>query len=88
MDTPRWILNERSAVGASFRGWVPRPVLWIPGVLILTLLAVPDGARADPPTVRIIEEPVVSQPSPFSSTGETVVVPRTRIIIGGDSARN
>jgi len=88
MVTPRWILSKRSAVGANFRGWVSPPVIWIPGVLILTLLAVPDGARADPPTVRIIEEPVVSQPSPFSSTGETVVVPRTRIIIGGDSARN
>jgi flagellar basal body P-ring protein FlgI len=32
--------------------------------------------------VRIIEEPVVSQPPPFSS-GRTVVVPRTRIEIGG-----
>ncbi|MGB0553079.1 MAG: hypothetical protein ACPGQV_10970 [Alphaproteobacteria bacterium] len=31
---------------------------------------------------------MVSQPSPFSSTGETVLVPRMRSIIGGDSARN
>lgn len=88
MDTPRWILSKRSAAGASFRGWVFRPVFWIPGTLVLMLLAMLDGASADPPTVRIIEESVVSQPSPFSSTGETVVVPRTRIIIGGDSAGN
>ena len=32
--------------------------------------------------VRVIEEPVVSQPPPFSS-GQTIVVPRTRIEIGG-----
>jgi len=88
MVTPRWILSKRSAVGASFRGWVSRPVFWIPGVLVLMLLAMLDGASAYPPTVGIIEEPVVSQPSPFSSTGETVVVPRTRIIIGGYSTRN
>ncbi len=30
-------------------------------------------------TIRITETPQVSQPSPFSSTGETVVVPRTDI---------
>jgi endonuclease YncB( thermonuclease family) len=88
MVTPRWMLSKRSAVGASFRGWVSRLIFWMPGVLVLMLLAVPDGASADPLTVRIIEEPLVSQPSPFSSTGETVVVPRTRIIIGGDSTRN
>ena len=34
--------------------------------------------------VRVIEEPVVSQPPPFSS-GQTVVVRRTRIEIGGRS---
>jgi len=34
--------------------------------------------------VRVIEEPVVSQPPPFSS-GQTVVVPRTCIEIGGRS---
>ena len=39
---------------------------------------VPRGA----PVVRVIEEPVVSQPPPFSS-GQTVVVPRTRIEIEG-----
>lgn len=30
-------------------------------------------------TVRVTETPVVSQPSPFSDTGDTVVVPRTAI---------
>ncbi len=30
--------------------------------------------------VQIKEEPIVSQPSPLSETGETVVVPRTRIV--------
>ena len=30
-------------------------------------------------TIRITETPQVSQPSPFSATGETVVVPRTEI---------
>jgi hypothetical protein len=30
-------------------------------------------------TVRVTEEPQVSQPAPFSSGGRTVVVPRTRI---------
>jgi len=39
-------------------------------------------------TVRIIEEPVVSQPPPFSSGGNTVVVPRTRIIIGDETSQN
>ena len=34
--------------------------------------------------VRVIGKPVVSQPPPFSS-GQTVVVPRTRIEIGGRS---
>ncbi len=32
-------------------------------------------------TTRITEEPVVLQPPPFSTTGKTVVVPRTRIEI-------
>ena len=44
----------------------------------------PSGARSGP-IVRVIEEPVVSQPPPFSS-GQTVVVPRTRIEINGRSA--
>jgi len=32
-------------------------------------------------TTRITEEPAVVQPAPFSATGKTVVVPRTRIEI-------
>ncbi len=32
-------------------------------------------------TVRVTEEPAVSQPPPFSTRGQTVVVPRTRIEI-------
>lgn len=44
-------------------------------------------AAADPPTVRIIEEPQVSQPPPFSSGGRTVVVPRTSIIIDDGTRR-
>ena len=88
MGTPRWILSKRSAVGASFRGWVSRLIFWMPGVLVLMPLALLDNASADPPTVRTFEEPMVSQPSAFSSTGETVFFPRTRIIIGGDSKRN
>ncbi|MGN6515937.1 MAG: flagellar basal body P-ring protein FlgI [Rhizomicrobium sp.] len=30
-------------------------------------------------TIRVTEQPVVSQPAPFSKTGQTVVVPRTNI---------
>ena len=60
----------------------------MPSVLVLMPLAVLDGASADLPTAQMIEEPLVSQSSPFLSTGETVVVPRTRITIGGDSTRN
>ena len=30
--------------------------------------------------VQIKEEPIVSQPSPLSETGETVIVPRTRVV--------
>ncbi|PHQ70032.1 MAG: flagellar biosynthesis protein FlgA [Sneathiella sp.] len=36
-------------------------------------------------TVRITETPQVSQPTPFSETGETVVVPRTNIDVSEDS---
>jgi flagellar P-ring protein precursor FlgI len=36
-------------------------------------------------TVRITETPQVSQPAPFSETGETVVVPRTNIEVDDDS---
>lgn len=41
-------------------------------------------------TVRVTEEPAVSQPPPFSLRGQTVVVPRTRIEIdeGGSTIRS
>ena len=41
-------------------------------------------------TVRVTEEPAVSQPPPFSTRGQTVVVPRTRIEIdeGGSTIRS
>ncbi len=48
----------------------------------------PSHAWADQRTIRIIEEPVVSQPPPFSSGGTTVVVPRTRIIVEEGRGRN
>ncbi|MEM1138815.1 MAG: flagellar basal body P-ring protein FlgI [Pseudomonadota bacterium] len=35
-------------------------------------------------TIRVTEQPQVSQPNPFSETGETVVVPRTTIEIEED----
>jgi flagellar P-ring protein precursor FlgI len=38
-------------------------------------------------TIRVTETPQVSQPAPFSETGETVVVPRTDIEIDDDSDR-
>jgi len=38
-------------------------------------------------TIKITETPQVSQPSPFSETGETVVVPRTDITIEEDPDR-
>ena len=38
-------------------------------------------------TVRITETPQVSQPSPFSNTGVTTVVPRTNIDVEDDSDR-
>ena len=38
-------------------------------------------------TIRITETPQVSQPSPFSATGATVVVPRTTVDISEDSDR-
>jgi flagellar P-ring protein precursor FlgI len=38
-------------------------------------------------TIRVTETPQVSQPAPFSETGETVVVPRTEIEIDDDSDR-
>lgn len=39
--------------------------------------------QAQEGTVRVIETPEVSQPGPFSTRGQTVVVPRTRIDVGG-----
>ena len=38
-------------------------------------------------TIRITETPQVSQPSPFSNTGDTVVVPRTDIEVTEDGDR-
>jgi len=38
-------------------------------------------------TIRVTETPQVSQPSPFSETGETVVVPRTEITVEEDTDR-
>jgi Flagellar basal-body P-ring protein len=38
-------------------------------------------------TIRITEDPVVSQPTPFSNTGQTVVVPRTQISVDEQSGR-
>lgn len=38
-------------------------------------------------TIRVTETPQVSQPAPFSETGETVVVPRTDIEVDDDSER-
>ncbi len=32
-------------------------------------------------TIRVEERPVVSQPSPFSETGDTIVVPRTDVLV-------
>lgn len=47
----------------------------------LFAFAIASGAAAESPTIRVTEEPVVVQPAPFSTRGETVVVPRTRIEI-------
>ena len=38
-------------------------------------------------TIRITETPQVSQPNPFSETGETVVVPRTEVEVNEDEDR-
>ncbi|MEC8369651.1 MAG: PilZ domain-containing protein [Pseudomonadota bacterium] len=53
----------------------------IGAVVCIAMVVLVRAARAGGQTVRIIEEPVVSQPPPFSSGGKTVIVPRTRIII-------
>lgn len=56
-------------------------------VAALALAAAPAWAQG---TVRVTEEPTVSQPPPFSLRGQTVVVPRTRIEIdeGGAKSRS
>jgi hypothetical protein len=41
------------------------PAFWLLGTLVLTFLVLLDGARKDQLSVRIIEEPVFSQPSLF-----------------------
>ncbi len=38
-------------------------------------------------TIRVTETPVVSQPNPFSETGDTVVVPRTEIEVDEEDDR-
>jgi len=38
-------------------------------------------------TIKVTETPQVSQPNPFSETGETVVVPRTEITVEEDTDR-
>ena len=38
-------------------------------------------------TVRVTETPQVSQPAPFSETGETTVVPRTQVAVDEQSGR-
>ncbi len=38
-------------------------------------------------TIKVTETPQVSQPAPFSETGETVVVPRTEIEVDEDAER-
>ena len=45
------------------------------------LFGLRDALAQGAPTVRVIEEPVVVQPPPFATQGQTVVVPRTRIEI-------
>ena len=38
-------------------------------------------------TIRVTETPQVSQPSPFSSTATTVVVPRTDVEVDEETGR-
>lgn len=58
------------------------------GLAALLAAAPAAPAAADPPTVRIIEQPQVSQPPPFSTGGRTVVVPRTSIVIDDGTRRD
>ena len=55
------------------------------GILFFTLLLT--GSAWGDGTVRIRETPQVSQPPPFSSGGRTVIVPRTRITIDGNTRK-
>lgn len=88
MSTPDWILTKLRADHVSFC----KLFLGMWGLACTFFCGAPmsvwSPAKADQPTVRIIEEPVVSQPSPFSSGGKTVVVPRTRIIIDQGARRD
>lgn len=55
------------------------------GLLVATAIAAVSAPAAIAQTVRVIEEPLVSQPHPFAG-GQTVVVPRTRIEVDEGSA--
>jgi flagellar P-ring protein precursor FlgI len=57
----------------------------ITGSVRLSRVAVSTGGL----TVRVTEEPMVSQPGPFSRTGKTVVTPRTRVQVdeGGGTGK-
>ncbi|MBM3949938.1 MAG: hypothetical protein FJ311_00610 [Rhodospirillales bacterium] len=70
----RWALVFASVVVLAGAGsaWAQGPAAQEGGIEIMRGLS---------PATRITEEPVVSQPPPFSATGKTVVVPRTRIEI-------
>jgi hypothetical protein len=59
-------------------------------LLIVAVLVLAGGPVWAQGTVRVTEEPAVSQPPPFSLRGQTVVVPRTRIEIdeGGSKPRS
>lgn len=50
---------------------------------LLAAVSSPSSGAADGVTVRVTEQPAVSQPGPFSNRGRTVVVPRTQIDIDG-----
>lgn len=55
------------------------------GLLVTTAIAALGIPAAIAQTVRVIEEPLVSQPHPFAG-GQTVVVPRTRIEVDAGGA--
>ncbi len=56
-------------------------------VAVSVLLGATPGNADNGMTVRVTESPVVSQPPAFSSSGTTVVAPRTRIIVNQGSGR-